>query len=58
MKQDLSEKLAIGHQQLLWVSRDADQLRSQEFPPELLAILRAPPVAEYGEKSQAMEVRE
>lgn len=58
-KQGTSEKIAIGHQQLLWVSRDAEQVRSQDFPPVLLAILRAPPAAaEQGEMAQAMEVRE
>jgi enediyne polyketide synthase len=57
-KHGASEKIAIGHQQLLWVCRDVGQLCSQNFPSELLAILTAPPVAEQGEMPQAMEAGE
>lgn len=40
MRQGGSEKLAIGHQQLFWVHRDADgALRSQNFPTELLRLM-------------------
>jgi len=57
-KQGKSEKIAMGHQQLLWISRDAEQVCSQDFPPQLLAILASPPEAEHSEMSPAMEVRE
>jgi len=53
-----SEKIAIGHQQLLWIRRDVDGLRSQDFPPELLAAFRAPPAIEQGSMPQAMEAGE
>jgi acyl-CoA thioesterase FadM len=53
-----TEKIAIGHQQMLWVRREADQPGGQDFPPELLAVLAAPLSDEYGERNQTMEVRE
>jgi acyl-CoA thioesterase FadM len=57
-KQGRSEKIAIGQQQLLWVCRDADGLRSQDFPTELLATLMAPPASEPGDMPQTVEVGE
>ena len=41
-KQGASEKIAIGEQQFSWVHREADRLRSHDFPAALLAILEAP----------------
>jgi acyl-CoA thioesterase FadM len=57
-KQGTTEKIAIGEQQLSWVRREADRLRSQDFPPELLAILRAPAAVESAGMLQTMEIRE
>jgi acyl-CoA thioesterase FadM/acyl carrier protein/NADP-dependent 3-hydroxy acid dehydrogenase YdfG len=45
-----SEKIAAGHQQLLWVHRDGDAgLRSESFPPELLRLLNPRQPAEHSE---------
>jgi acyl-CoA thioesterase FadM len=39
-KQGMSEKVAIGHQELIWVRRDYDGVvRSEHFPAELLRVL-------------------
>lgn len=56
-KQGRSEKIAIGHQQLLWVRREADGLRSHDFPAELVATFTAPAAAEP-DIPQTMEVGE
>jgi acyl-CoA thioesterase FadM len=40
MKQGASEKVAIGHQHLFWVRREANgRLHSQNFPAELLGLM-------------------
>jgi len=57
-KQGTSEKIAIGEQQFSWVHREADRLRSHDFPPALLAIFEAPVTVEPGEMRQTVEVRE
>jgi acyl transferase domain-containing protein/acyl-CoA thioesterase FadM len=41
LKEGGSEKIAVGHQHLLWVHRDAqDGLRAENFPDELLGLLK------------------
>ena len=57
-KQGTSEKIAIGEQQFSWVHREADRLRSHDFPPALLTIFEAPVTVEPGEMRQTVEVRE
>jgi acyl-CoA thioesterase FadM len=58
MKQGTSEKIASGEQQFSWVHREADRLRSHDFPPALLALFEAPVTVEPGEMRQAVEIRE
>jgi acyl-CoA thioesterase FadM len=53
-----SEKIAIGEQQFSWVHREADRLRSHDFPAALLAILEAPAAMGPEEMRQAAEIRE
>ena len=51
-KPGTSEKIAIGHHQLLWVCRDDDdRLRSETFPAELLRLLKPLQPPERGEMS-------
>jgi enediyne polyketide synthase len=55
-RQGTSEKLAIGHQQLLWVHRDADDaLRSENFPAELLGLLKSLQPPEHSQMPQMVE---
>jgi enediyne polyketide synthase len=42
-KHNTLEKIAVGHQQLLWIERDGREPRSAVFPVELLRLL-SPPV--------------
>jgi enediyne polyketide synthase len=53
-----SEKIAIGEQQFSWVHREADRLRSHDFPAVLLAMLEPPVAIEPEEIRQAVEFRE
>ncbi len=57
-KQEANEKIAIGHQQLLWVHRDEDdRLRSENFPTELLRLLKSLKPTEHSEIPQMAGVR-
>jgi len=56
-KQEVSEKVAIGHQQLLWVHRDDDDsLHSENFPAELLKLLSSFEQIEHSEIPQMLGV--
>jgi acyl-CoA thioesterase FadM len=57
-KQGTTEKVATGEQQLSWVRREADRLCSQDFPPELLAILMSPAAVEFAGLPETLEIRE
>jgi enediyne polyketide synthase len=57
-KQGATEKVATGEQQLAWIRREGDGLRSQDFPPELLAILRSPAAVESAGMLETLEIRE
>jgi acyl-CoA thioesterase FadM len=57
-KQGANEKVAIGHQELLWVHRDgAGAVRSENFPSELLRLLQPTPQTEDDETSPEMSQR-
>ena len=52
-KQGVNEKVATGHQELLWVHRDdAGGVRSENFPSELLRLLQPTPPIEDDEVSR------
>jgi acyl-CoA thioesterase FadM len=54
-KQGVNEKIALGHQELLWVHRDGgDGVRSESFPPELLRLLQSTAQIEDDELSAGM----
>ncbi|MEP7243091.1 MAG: thioesterase family protein, partial [Gammaproteobacteria bacterium] len=56
-KQGANEKIAIGHQQLLWVRRgSAGGLRSENFPSELRRLLEPTAQVEDSEMSERAEV--
>ncbi len=51
-----NEKVAIGHQELVWIHRDdAGAVRSENFPSELLRLLQPNPQIEDDDSAQRAE---